>query len=173
MARRANTFLLGLVSLYISLDGRIRRSEYWLGGLALNVIQGVLKFVVLALVGFTSPTAKIASFVIGCVFLWPSMALMVKRGHDRGRPAWVSFAVLASFLAAGLFAEPIKILYGDLAAGILVAPVLLVGLFFIIEYAFFDGDPGRNMFGPSPKNPDAGRPLSFDADALPGGNASA
>lgn len=173
MAKRANTFLVGLVSLYISLDGRIRRSEYWLGGLALNVLQAMLKFVVMALVGYTSTTAKVASFVIGCVFLWPSIALMVKRGHDRGRPAWISFALLASFLAAGLFAEPVKILYGDVAVAIFVVPVFLVGLFFVIEYAFMDGDPGRNMFGLSPKNPDGGRPLSFDDDALPGGNASA
>lgn len=173
MTKRANTFVVGLTSLYISLDGRIRRSEYWLGGLALNVVQTLLKFAVLAVVGFTSPAAKIVSFVIGVVFLWPAMALMVKRGHDRGRPAWISFAILASSMAAGLFAEPIKILYGDVAAAIVVVPVFLVGLFFMMEYAFIDGDPGRNMFGPSPKNPDSGRPLSFDADALPGGNASA
>lgn len=173
MAKRANTFLTGLVSLYISLDGRIRRSEYWLGGIALNFVQVVLGFLLMGLVGFTSPAAQGVALALKWVFFWPGFALMVKRGHDRGRSAWVSVAFIGALFTGALFAAPAKVLYGQIVEWVLGIPLLLMGLFLFVDYGFLDGDPGRNRYGPSPKNPDAARPLSFDDDALPDGSASA
>lgn len=173
MTKRANTFPGRLFSLYISLDGRIRRSDYWLGGIALNLVQVVLVLLLTAPFGFASQEAKGVALIMKCLFFWPGFALMVKRGHDRGRPAWVAFAYVAAIFAIGFFSEPVKILYGEVGLGIMTAPVLLMGLFLLVDYGFMDGDPGRNRYGLSPKNPDSGRPLAFDDDALPGGNANA
>ena len=62
--------------------------------------------------------------LIGLASLWPSLAIVVKRGHDRDQTGWMAL--------------------------IMIIPI--VGWFFwLINYGILDGTPGPNQYGPSPK----------------------
>jgi uncharacterized membrane protein YhaH (DUF805 family) len=69
--------------------------------------------------------------LIGCLLwlalLWPSLAVSVKRCHDRNKSGlWLILMYLACFTVIG-------------------------ALWPLIELGFLDGTPGPNKFGPSPK----------------------
>jgi len=97
-----------VVSLYTSTEGRIGRKTFWLGILGLIVVNLLISFLILPLVGIsmmpnmaalTDPTADAAavskiitdsirtsswaSLVIFAIFAFPAYALMVKRRHDK------------------------------------------------------------------------------------------
>jgi len=123
--------------LFLSFDGRTRRMHFWLGLLILWVVEGIV-------VSVTFGTGMSAGFLTGnpgairgmfagtglfggliCLaLLWPSLALQVKRWHDRDKTGWM---VLINFIP-------------------------IIGfLWTLIECGFLDGTPGSNKYGPSPK----------------------
>ena len=119
--------------------GRMRRSHFWAVGL-------IMTFVVLPLAaGLIAPlmphddlpdvpvtTANQIGFCLLLVFialyLWVRLAIQVKRWHDRGKSGWWTLIVLLPAIG---------------------------GLWMFIECGFFDGTPGDNRYGPSPKDPNA------------------
>ena len=97
-----------IVSLYTSTEGRISRKSFWLGILGLIVVNLLLSFLILPLVGvsmmpnmaaLTDPAgdpaaiskmitdsirgSAWASLVLFIIFAYPAYALMVKRRHDK------------------------------------------------------------------------------------------
>lgn len=97
-----------IVGLYTSTEGRISRKTFWLGILGLIVVNVVISFLILPLVGVSmlpnmaalaDPSADAAavsktiadsmrssawaSLVIFVIFAYPAYALMVKRRHDK------------------------------------------------------------------------------------------
>lgn len=83
-----------------SFKGRLRRSDYWLGGLI--VFAGIVTFAVVMGQIFhvdIADTSDIRTSLIqaGAVllFMWPNLAVSVKRLHDRNQSGWW---VLLSFL---------------------------------------------------------------------------
>jgi uncharacterized membrane protein YhaH (DUF805 family) len=125
-----------------SFQGRIRRSHYWLAHLSLSIVSGALMFlpsVIMTGLGL-SPAAPGAAdwprLLFGLVLMLAllaadffliraSIAVTVKRWHDRGKTGW---------------------LY-------LVGLIPIIGLWPFIELGFLDGTPGENAYGPSPKGP--------------------
>lgn len=126
--------------LLFTFDGRIRRSQWWLGSVVLLVAVIVVVGVAVFAIRLQTPNlsddfaswnpSPIRMAVVGLLYtvvlvvaMWCQIALNVKRLHDRGKSGW----------------------------WMLLGVVPLVGLWLFIECGFLDGAPGSNDYGPSPK----------------------
>lgn len=104
--------------LFFQFDGRINRAKWWIGVIVLWVVQGI----VYAIFGFDETGLGIAG-LISLVLLWPSLAISIKRFHDRDKSGW----------------------------WILIALIPIIGFFWIlIELGMLEGTAGPNQFGPDP-----------------------
>jgi uncharacterized membrane protein YhaH (DUF805 family) len=114
-----------------SFEGRLRRRDYWLCSLALTaatMVLAILLYTVVAASGSADVTndgvTSILQLVLTALGLWPSLAIGVKRCHDRNQ----SGAMVA------------------------IQFIPVVGLFWaLINLGILDGTPGPNKYGPSPK----------------------
>jgi uncharacterized membrane protein YhaH (DUF805 family) len=139
--KRTHPLIEGL----FSLDGRMRRSEYWMISIALGVVKAPLTF----LGNLLGPEgALVVRILLELLFLWPGLALMVKRGHDRNRPAIFSIGVQAVLFI-------VLVVFGAVPDGGVkygaVALMLVLVLYTFIEYGCLDGTKGPNRYGRSPK----------------------
>lgn len=106
--------------LLFKFDGRINRGKFWLG---VVIIWGF--FAVLALLAFALDSGALWTlyWVALIAAIWPSLAIYIKRWHDRGKSGW----------------------------WMLVAFIPLIGsLWLLIECGFLAGDDGPNEYGPDP-----------------------
>jgi uncharacterized membrane protein YhaH (DUF805 family) len=104
-----------------SFDGRVNRTVYWLYNiLILNVVYWGI-FLLFSLIG--GDNGSIVGYIIASlVVIWSTLAISVKRCHDRGRP--------------GVF--------------VLLALIPLVNIWYLIEVAFLAGTDGPNQYGEKP-----------------------
>jgi uncharacterized membrane protein YhaH (DUF805 family) len=113
--------------LLLSFDGRIRRLHYWLAGIGCGFVGGILFNILLMTSGFPlhgpNPISGILCLAVFVALMWISIALGIKRCHDRDK--------------SGLF--------------LLVSLIPLVQIWVLVELGFLDGTPGPNKYGPSPK----------------------
>jgi len=106
---------LDLGRLLLSFEGRINRQPYWLFVLAVVAIEAAL----LAISGDSYGLLIVFGFAI----IWPSLAMQVKRWHDRNKSGW----------------------------WILITLVPLIGpIWSLIEVGFLRGTVGPNRYGPDP-----------------------
>jgi len=128
-----------------SFEGRMRRSEYWLVSIALGVVKTPLVLLAKA----AAPEAALAvRLLLELLFLWPGLALVVKRGHDRNRSAVFSIGLqVVLFVVAFVFgvAPNSGLKYAALAV------LVVLALYTFIDYACLDGTQGPNRYGRSPK----------------------
>lgn len=106
--------------------GRLRRRDYWLlsiGSAVVITVLDVIANIALGSSGSGFPDNPI-SIVLWLVSLWISIALMIKRLHDRAKgPVWI-----------------------------VVFMIPVIGwVWAFIELGLLDGTPGANRYGPSPK----------------------
>ena len=135
---RTTTMPLSQIQIFFSFQGRITRTEYWKAmatAFAIGFPSGFL------LVAVAKSTDQPAIYIIPLVLaLWPSLAVHIKRWHDRSRSAW----------------------------WLLTALVPLVGLvaltWILIEVGFLEGTRGPNRFGPEPSKEDATPGSSGDGE---------
>jgi uncharacterized membrane protein YhaH (DUF805 family) len=107
---------------YLSAQGRISRSQFWLKfALPILIIFIVLQVILLA-TDVSRGASRTVLLIWDLIILWPSIAIYIKRAHDRNRSGW--------FLL--LFLVP------------------LLNLWPIIELWFVRGTIGANRFGPDP-----------------------
>jgi uncharacterized membrane protein YhaH (DUF805 family) len=160
-------------------SGRLRRRDWWLFGAAVTILEWLAVNIASSGVGGpagwelwerigTDPTARHLlaqdlrfQGVVAAIFLWPSLALSVKRLHDRGCSGWW-LALPYAFLGAQALIFYLRFSgLGGGGGGPHFAPALdtaldigfvfsAIGLF--IEMAILDGTHGPNSFGPSPKS---------------------
>ncbi len=128
-------------SLFLSYEGRIRRSHFWIGLIILLVVEWVIMAVT---IGSAMSTAAMThnpgamfggAALIGWILLllYPALAVYTKRWHDRGKSGWMS----------------------------LVGLIPIVGPFWLlIELGFLDGTQGPNQYGPSPKGIEGSAPAA-------------
>jgi uncharacterized membrane protein YhaH (DUF805 family) len=131
--------------LFLSYQGRIGRGAYWLGYLALGVLQVVVIYFLLKLSNGTFaqlaqleghthdlPPAMLQDLmmhvglpvlIISLLFLYPFYALQTKRWHDRGKSGWWSLIVLVPIIG---------------------------GFWAFIELALLGGDESENYYGDVP-----------------------
>ena len=110
-------------------SGRLRRRDYWLIGIGKFLVYLVLLLVVAAVTGDFGDRDlgpfKIAQLVLFFPSIWISIAIALKRCHDRDKGGgWVAFFWLVPVV-------------GWIWGG--------------VEMAFLDGTPGPNSYGKSPK----------------------
>lgn len=152
-----------------SFEGRLRRSDWWVWGIAVGLV-GTLASAAASRLLFAGafdlnqtmvgdPLPVLAtSLALVAIIMWPTAALYAKRAHDLNWPAWP--AVL-SLIAVGFLPylpyDPTPALSEGPATGMDIAvtalsSILVIGWFgMTIMLAFIDGKPGPNRFGPSPK----------------------
>ncbi len=108
-----------LQQVYLSFDGRIGRRTFWLKGvLLLGVIELVL--LVVAAIIDAAATGGVLTVIVALATIWPSLAVSVKRWHDRNKSGWW---ILIGFIP------------------------LIGGIWALIELGFLEGTVGRNRFG--------------------------
>lgn len=110
-----------------SFQGRLRRRDYWLLSFLMIGVMIVI-FILGAVMGIDvsrdSGEAALLQLVATLIVLWPSLALGVKRCHDRNQSGWW---LLIEFIP------------------------LVGGLWALVNLGILDGTQGPNRFGRSPK----------------------
>ncbi len=99
-----------------------------------------------------SYTGDEISLLAALIFLWPSVAIDVKRWHDLGRSGWYTLIVCGPTF--GLFAVSLSgagatARFGQGAAAVLYA-FGLIALVYLIILAARKGDLETNRYGPPP-----------------------
>lgn len=146
-------------ALFWSMDGRIRRSHFWAAWGILFAANFLLSWI------------PLIGFVVSLVLIWPSIAIQTKRLHDMGKTGWfqllpyatwvVAFIVAVSAIGLTAVSNPDGFENGDPSAifsamgpvAIAIVLVLLGSIGYLIWIGATEGQPGRNRFGPNPKNP--------------------
>ena len=118
---------MNLTQTLFSFSGRIRRSTFWLYGLGMGLVMGVVITVGMMLVSNGGAMAMIGMALMVAAYVvavWAGLALQIKRWHDRDK-SW---------------------------AWIFIAFIPVIGSFWaLIECGFLDGTQGPNKYGASPK----------------------
>jgi len=142
---------------YLSPRGRISRSQYWLRFfLPVFVISLILDLVASA----GGHGLKLLPSLFQLAILWPGIAVLIKRIHDRNKSGALVWALYAPFILTLVFA--IAAILAVVAqssgaasalgvmAGVFGVAVLVVGIWFFIEFGCMRGTIGVNAYGPDP-----------------------
>ncbi|WP_020408338.1 DUF805 domain-containing protein [Hahella ganghwensis] len=114
---------LTIMQILFSFTGRIGRKTYWLTALGMTVGMMVIAFIlgfILAVMGVDEQAMNILFLVLYIPIIWISLALQVKRWHDRDKSGWwflINFIPVIGFIWA------------------------------LVENGFLPGDTGANRFG--------------------------
>ncbi|MFD0935008.1 DUF805 domain-containing protein [Methylobacterium trifolii] len=131
------------VAFYMSPNGRVGRSDYWLYGflvlMAVNVVVGWIPLI---------------GQVVSLVAAWSGLALMIKRCHDVDRSGWWGFLPLVPLLLA-VVGGIVAALATNGAPGYAVAGVFGLlwfgaSIWVVVAILARRGDAGPNRFGPPP-----------------------
>ncbi len=76
------------MDLFLSPNGRIDQPTYWRGVLILLAISIAIS----AISAFVNPFIG----MLGIVFIWPWIAINVKRFHDSGKSGWLTIAIVVA-----------------------------------------------------------------------------
>ena len=148
--------------LYTSFEGRINRRPFWIASLILFVVAIVISFAVLVPISAANATmGALAGLILSLAFLYPGVALGVKRLHDRGKPG----LLMAVFIAPGLISQLCDLLgitgsYQTIAGHSIHMPNTLgwilnivtlgVAIWALVTLGFLKGTSGANNYGPDP-----------------------
>ena len=159
--------------LYTSFEGRINRRPFWIASLILFVVAIVISFAVLVPISAANATmGALAGLILSLAFLYPGVALGVKRLHDRGKPG----LLMAVFIAPGLISQLCDLLgitgsYQTIAGHSIHMPNTLgwilnivtlgVAIWALVTLGFLKGTSGPNSYGQDPL-------MSDDRQAVPG-----
>jgi uncharacterized membrane protein YhaH (DUF805 family) len=145
-------------SLLFSFRGRINRAKYWLAVLVFVVADAVLGL--LGWVLDNGVAVQILSFVVNLAVLIASIAVCVKRLHDRDRSGWwlllfyvgpVAVALIGGFIfwaaadAVGMSAE-----WSYLGLRLCILGGIALAIWGFVEIGCRRGTAGYNRFGPDP-----------------------
>jgi uncharacterized membrane protein YhaH (DUF805 family) len=145
-------------SLLFSFRGRINRAKYWLALLVFFVVG-----IALGLVGWLLGNGlafQILSFVVNLAVFIATIAVCIKRLHDRDRSGWwlllfyggpVVVALIGGFIfwaaadAVGMSAE-----WSSLGLRLCLLGGIALGIWGFVEIGCRRGTAGYNRFGPDP-----------------------
>ena len=119
--------------LLFSFQGRANRAKFWLVALGIFVVEVILVAAIFGgaalsgdpeqLASAIGPFAGIVIFVFAVIATWVSIAVAVKRYHDRNKSGWWVLIIFVPVIG---------------------------GLWYLIECGFLRGTPGPNNYGPDP-----------------------
>ncbi|MBL4725665.1 MAG: DUF805 domain-containing protein [Rhizobiaceae bacterium] len=148
--------------LFTSFDGRIGRKQFWLGILMIVIASFVLIVVLGFTIGLFLPTAMVS--LIGTVIIfYPSLALSMKRLHDRNKGAkpwaYIFFGpgilmhlmqITGIGFTTSVFAGEEIVLPSNGLVTIFSIVGAAIGLWALVEFGILKGTDGDNQFGPDP-----------------------
>jgi uncharacterized membrane protein YhaH (DUF805 family) len=147
----------GFGQFYFSPSGRVSRSQYWLRFFVPVLLIGI----VLNLAELTgNPLIRMVQSVFQLIVLWPGIAVLIKRIHDRGKSGWLVWALYGPLIVAILFTIAVLIAiaagsggaawgWGIIAVALWTA-VVGVAIWFLVEFGCLRGTIGANRYGPDP-----------------------
>lgn len=123
-----------MLSYFLSPKGRFRRRDYWFGMIVVMIILAiglsadfVFRGVEMIPTGtpgeFDLQPAPLMLGFTGLLILWPSIAMGIKRWHDRDKSGWF----------------------------VLLGMIPIVNLYAYFSLFFLSGTRGLNRFGPDPR----------------------
>jgi uncharacterized membrane protein YhaH (DUF805 family) len=145
--------------LFLSFEGRIGRTHFWIGFALLFGVSFLLQFI------------PVIGQLVGLLLLWPQVAIHAKRLHDFGRTALLMLVpfvvtivcIVAAAVTGGaaIFAAMRQnnndaLAQGAAGAGLLIIFLVLpflVALGFLLWVGLTRSDPGENRYGPPPAVP--------------------
>jgi uncharacterized membrane protein YhaH (DUF805 family) len=139
--------------LFFTFDGRANRARFWIAGLIFAVVYAVM--VILDYVTDQSVVFQALSGMFIIVMLVASIAVGVKRLHDRNKSGW--YLLLFYFVPCTLAA--LSVLIGAFVEdSTIIATVLALLAFALVVWAFIEmgclrGTIGVNQYGPDPVAP--------------------
>ena len=85
---------------FLSTSGRISRSTLWLGFVLPTWVLGIIAMVIDAAMGLFDEEAGIGvlSGLFSVLLIYPSIAVSIKRFHDRNRSGWFLLLMLVPIL---------------------------------------------------------------------------
>ena len=116
---------------YVGFSGRARRKEYWMFALVSTLVS--IGLMIVDSVSGTFDAASgwgLLSGIYTLAVLIPSLAVSVRRLHDRDKSGW----------------------------WLLLALIPLIGAIVLLVWFVMEGEPGENRFGPDPKADEGGVP---------------
>ncbi len=139
--------------LFFKFDGRTNRAKFWIAALVYTVINRVL-----AILGYVTDQSGIFQAMNGMlsiVILISSIAVGVKRLHDRNKSGWyllLFYAVPGALVFAGIV---IGALMEDvtIVATVLGLAAFAIGVWAFVEMGCLRGTIGTNPYGPDPVAP--------------------
>lgn len=133
--------------IYTSFEGRLNRESFCISAVLLLIVAAALQSIAADVAG------TFGALILAIVWLYPALALSLKRAHDRNCPTWV-VALFFTFTIMTVLLWPYRIGHLDevptplfLAAAV---PALLLGIFLFVELTFLRGTDGPNRYGPDP-----------------------
>ena len=122
-----------MADLLFGFQGRANRAKFWLVALAILVVEVILFGAIFGgaamsgdperMAAAMGPVASIVVFIFVVVATWISIAVAVKRYHDRNKSGWWVLIVFVPIFG---------------------------GLWYLIECGFLRGTAGPNNYGPDP-----------------------
>jgi tetratricopeptide (TPR) repeat protein/uncharacterized membrane protein YhaH (DUF805 family) len=152
-----------LAWLLFDFRGRIPRKSFWLAEFILCAASLAGGLVINGPMLLSSDPVSPWLNGWNTLLLFPSLAVVVKRFNDRGRPAWVAAVWLVVSLA-GVAASWFGALAGEPAGyqpyeWALIGVLSIVGLWLFIDLGFLRGQPGSNRHGADPLGAAGAAPL--------------
>ncbi len=141
----------GFKWMYLSLQGRATRSNWWLWGVVgliiANMVLGTIAYFIDAALGLQFGMLPIGPLTIlaSVVLIYPGICVSGKRWHDRNKSAWWILLVYAPMIAQYVFLA----IAPDIAS--IISIIFLIGaIWTLVECGFLRGTVGENRFGPDP-----------------------
>ena len=118
----AGPTVLSVKEIYLSFEGRIPRKVYWLYGVLGLFIGTMLAIgVIFGLASVLGDWVSVLAIPVYIMVIWASLAIQVKRWHDRNKSGW----------------------------WVLIGLIPIVGpIWQLVECGFLEGTPDANQFGP-------------------------
>ena len=146
--------------LLLHFDGRINRQPYWIGLIGLVSAQLALMWIAASAFDISyeslldaGPATSSVNLLITLILAYPSLAITIKRLHDRNRTGWWAGLVYGLTILldlvdlAGLGGTPDD---PGVAVLAILVPTLVIALWLLVELGFLKGTQGPNRFGPDP-----------------------
>jgi uncharacterized membrane protein YhaH (DUF805 family) len=134
-----------LRDLLFTFDGRVGRGKYWLAWLAWIVVV-VLKLAMFFLLGWVPYLAICLALIVGLLLLTSSVAVGIKRLHDRGKSGGWLFLF---YLGPGVLGKIGDVMTGSIGVVFDLASVAIF-VWMIVELGCLRGTVGANNYGPDP-----------------------
>lgn len=138
-------------------SGRICRKQYWVWFFLPVTAIGIVLAVVSLIPGWYF---KLLPNLFSLFMLWPGIAILIKRIHDRNKSGWLVWAMYIPAILLAIFAVG-AIIAGaagstgaaatlGIIAGVFGIATACVAIWFFVEFGCLRGTIGANKYGPDP-----------------------